>query len=1315
MTCQSGGNIFKMVVVATAVFAPIDAEGQQTISRLIDVHEAANPVLIPKGESLLGGPADAPHSDLPRLSDRLVERTSCNGTSKLVPLDTDLTSTPSDDPLSLSYDVRLSELLASNRTGIRDDEGDSSDWLEIHNASDAPLRLDGYSLTDDTEVLDKWKFPHRRLPANGYFLVWMSGKDRTGLAPSALLASTMPFESTLIPPHAENWKYVFRVSTADSENGNGVSQDWSSVDFDDSSFTIGQAGFGYGDDDDRTVLPAGTTAVLARYEFTLENDPESNSLVLDVDYDDGFVAYLNGVRIATRNFDVRQGAPNLNSIASGTHDAGIPERIDVSAHAGLLRQGKNVLAVAGLNSSPKSSDLSLNPALGILPAVCHAAFTLKKKGGVLYLVNPAGQIVDKVDYGKQQTDQSFGRSSRAAVSDALDRNDPPTPAGDLPRKDAWGYFLVPTPGAPNTSPKHPTPVKSRVSFLPGPAAFDESVEVHLKSDSNREVTLRFTMDGSEPTSASSQYQKPIRIIETTLFRAAAFLGEERSSRIESATYLVGPRPDLPVFSISLKPAHFQEVHLNSSATGPNSERPAFLEVFTATGERVEATGLGFRLHGGASRRGNLQRKKSYRLYFRREHGIGRLDYPIISDAGIKNFDKLVLRANANDRAPHGSNIRDQIIRDLHTDMGALAASGSWCMLLINNEHRGLFNVTERMDADFLESHLGPGEFDVVKTGETVLEGSRDDFDDLKRFVTTTDFSQQGNFDRLAQRVDIENFTSYVILNLCLTNFDWPHNNWYAARKVPDGKWIFMCWDAEWALGYEFPILHGAPYGVDVNPYAFMDCGGSGNGLTRMLFMGLLENPGYRKYYQDEVRRHLSDALSPENIAKHVERQRDLIESGIEAEFRVRNDDQRIKEQWLKQIAQVDHFGRESPGWFQKYTDEYFAHRGEPDGEDRVTIHEVENGTRYIVYRDADGRLRELISPADRSSQHDQLISVPDAPRATGPPVMEQSAGIRYVIYRGTDAHLHAVSKALVATDTVSGSATSKWTHTDLTTRLSLPTVSGDPSVVVANDVLHIVYVDQAGHPRELWHDETWHHFPLPVGPRPAGDVLTSHSGSMLRVTFRTMYGVPCEHTLNLDSATSEQRVWFTRLVQRVPAAGQPIGFDVDGRRQFVFRTPEEWPREQPFIFTYNARRNPGYKDYEGGTDVVVHAWDAGRQFHRLDQLGRPKTPVAGSPSLVVDASMGRHYVAWRDALGHLHETTVPETLPAREPAPVTDLTLETKSPLAVSDPVGVISLQGQRSYLYWDAAGNLQELLRHPNGWIHRALPASRNHPIPGR
>lgn len=53
----------------------------------------------------------------------------------------------------------ITEFLASNQHGITDDNGDSSDWLEIYSSGSTAEVLDNLYLTDDESALQKWQFP----------------------------------------------------------------------------------------------------------------------------------------------------------------------------------------------------------------------------------------------------------------------------------------------------------------------------------------------------------------------------------------------------------------------------------------------------------------------------------------------------------------------------------------------------------------------------------------------------------------------------------------------------------------------------------------------------------------------------------------------------------------------------------------------------------------------------------------------------------------------------------------------------------------------------------------------------------------------------------------------------------------------------------------------------------------------------------------------------------------------------------------------------------------------------------------------------
>ncbi|MEM7537185.1 MAG: lamin tail domain-containing protein [Chloroflexota bacterium] len=71
----------------------------------------------------------------------------------------------------------ISEFMASNSSTLNDEDGDSSDWIELHNPSSLASDLDGWYLTDDPADLTKWQFPSTLIAADGYMVIFASGKD----------------------------------------------------------------------------------------------------------------------------------------------------------------------------------------------------------------------------------------------------------------------------------------------------------------------------------------------------------------------------------------------------------------------------------------------------------------------------------------------------------------------------------------------------------------------------------------------------------------------------------------------------------------------------------------------------------------------------------------------------------------------------------------------------------------------------------------------------------------------------------------------------------------------------------------------------------------------------------------------------------------------------------------------------------------------------------------------------------------------------------------------------------------------------------
>ncbi|MGQ9591114.1 MAG: CotH kinase family protein [Planctomycetota bacterium] len=192
------------------------------------------------------------------------------------------------------------------------------------------------------------------------------------------------------------WKF-FRGLRAPSDPPGA----WTSRAFDDSMWEEGPTGIGYGDGDDATVLSDmhnRYTTVFARKSFDVADPEVVQSLILSVDYDDAFVAYVNGAEIA-RSASA-PGSPGgtiaFGDLADGSREAGTPETFQVSPDPGLLVRTGNVLAIVGLNRTADSTDFSLIPALNVVYGSSPFSFTAGCEGTV-YATGPEVEIGGEFD------------------------------------------------------------------------------------------------------------------------------------------------------------------------------------------------------------------------------------------------------------------------------------------------------------------------------------------------------------------------------------------------------------------------------------------------------------------------------------------------------------------------------------------------------------------------------------------------------------------------------------------------------------------------------------------------------------------------------------------------------------------------------------------------------------------------------------------------------------------------------------------------------------------------------------------------------
>ena len=174
----------------------------------------------------------------------------------------------------------------------------------------------------------------------------------------------LPFPG-LAQPDIDHWETaVFAEDNWRYRPGASVSGDWYVPDYDDSFWQEGPGGIGYADGDDNTVIGS-TSSVYLRREFDVVDTSKIEMAALHADYDDAFVAYLNGVEIARANIGEPGVVPPFSAYSNVDHEAqmyqgGMPELFVVSKPqlAQLLVDGPNLLAIQVHNVNGTSSDMS---------------------------------------------------------------------------------------------------------------------------------------------------------------------------------------------------------------------------------------------------------------------------------------------------------------------------------------------------------------------------------------------------------------------------------------------------------------------------------------------------------------------------------------------------------------------------------------------------------------------------------------------------------------------------------------------------------------------------------------------------------------------------------------------------------------------------------------------------------------------------------------------------------------------------------------------------------------------------------------------
>jgi hypothetical protein len=774
--------------------------------------------------------------------------------------------------------VRINEVASSNSVYF-DEDGDTPDWIELYNYGSQNVSLDGWSLSDDENNLTKWTFPNVSIGSNQYLLLWASSKDRRSII----------YPRTLINQGA-TFKYLIPTSEPNSS--------WKNLNFNDENWVQGTSGFGYDDGDDSTIIPNGTKSIYLRKTFFIDDIANVSSLILDIDYDDAFVAYINGQEVARANINGVPPAYNANTIQdheAKMYSGGKPDRFSISNFDTVLNNGENILTIQGHNVSSNSSDFTIIPflsaifktsnSLGINPPAIlelkgnnfHTNFKIASSSETLFLTDDSGHIVDQITAEQLPPDTSVGVSVNS---------------GSLVN------YLETTPGFQNSTNEYSGVVNSSVVFSDEGGIIENPINLVLSGNTSNEV-IRYTLGGEEPTSSSSIYTNPIRINANSSIRAKIFSNNRLPSSTYTKSYILGSNHALDVLLLTTNPRNLFDEDAGIYVFGPDGtydnnvpyyganfwedwERPIHFAFYENEGDDFVEFNGGVKIFGGWSRGQNDQRSLS--LFARGQYGDSAFKHSFFDELNYDEFQSLVLRNSGQDWLK--SSIKDIVLTSLMRNSGLDFQEHNSVATYINGVYWGMYNMREKINEHMLASkhNIDADDITLLTNNAEELEGSNNEYVDLISYISAADLSNDSNFEYVNQQIDLKEYALYQAANIFFNNTDWPGNN-IKFWKHPEGKWRWIMYDTDFSFG---PYWNTANYYENTLNFALEPNGAfwPNPSWSTLLFRKLVTNIGFRNQFINRYADELNTRFLSENIKNHIDQIHQKIVPEIDAHYNI---------------------------------------------------------------------------------------------------------------------------------------------------------------------------------------------------------------------------------------------------------------------------------------------------------------------------------------------------------------------------------------------------------------------------------------------
>ncbi len=726
---------------------------------------------------------------------------------------------------AVSDALELSEVMPRNATYL---DG-KSDYIEVHNTSDRPVDLSAYSLSDDPGRPDKWTFPQKTLGAGEYLVVYADGSDgeRDGLLCASFKLSKSG-ENVLLFRGGEvvdqvSWDQAAVDLSISKVNGAwvttiaptpGLPNTPEGAEQLDAAFRAAHASIGLVINE---IMASTTKAVKGSTSYDWVEIYNSTGSTID----------LSGYGISDKSSHPRKWQ--------------FPQGASIKANSYL------VVFLSGYTFETADKN-----------GYYHASFKLSGAGGeTLTLCTPSGALIDRVTLPKQYGDVSYGRVSG---------------------RDGFYFMDASTPGEAN-SPVGYSFRCEKPAFSQAGGVFGAGETVTLELSCAPGETIYYTLDCTDPTTSSALYTGPITIASNTVVRAAAFADGAMPSYENTQTYLFGVSHTVRVVSVVSDPENLYSrdsgILYGSGDSGnywhKDWERDAHVEIYLPDGTQQVSRGCGFKVHGSKSRELD---QKSFKVIARSCYDDGnRFEAAVFDDLPYTEYQSLVLRAGGQDGVR--ARMRDTLGAYLAGEIGLLHQDSEVCVMYLNGQYYGQYEIRERINTSYLAQHLDLTDksgLSLVKD-DTVLAGSNATYKELKSWLKDHPDATDADLEYVNTQVDLDNYIDFSALLVYTGNQDIGIRRYRDANG--DGRWRWIVFD------FDFAFFN------DVNSMErWMDPKGAGwyGKADNALFAYCIKNEAFKDKFLTRLGELMSDQWTTDRVLAWIDAQHDLLQPEMQQMF-----------------------------------------------------------------------------------------------------------------------------------------------------------------------------------------------------------------------------------------------------------------------------------------------------------------------------------------------------------------------------------------------------------------------------------------------